>query len=309
MDNEKIQAYKDRLQSEAQLKADKLEHKQELAQTINATKLGAAQVAKAIHSEAERTRNNVQKVKSVDIIASPEDIKKVVKELEKLGDKIQPVDFAPVVKGLNSLANKISELPKVFPDFPEIPEPPENTTITNLSEIKPWLDDVVKSITTLKLNPTINVSSPDVVVNTKDISGEISKIKDAINNIKIPDIPSFDTAQLQAIMTEINNSINRLEFPMPNFLLPFKDSGNKATQVQLDNGAIPINTVALVPMIDTTSTANTIYIGKALPGSSTANPVWQIKKLDTSSGIVGSWADGNSNFDNVWDDILTITYS
>ncbi|MCB1711298.1 MAG: hypothetical protein KDH96_02095, partial [Candidatus Riesia sp.] len=68
--------------------------------------------------------------------------------------------------------------------------------------------------------------------------------------------------------------------------------GNTPYATRLDNTASPI-----------------LYIGKAPVGSATSSAVWQIAKLDTTSGLVKTWADGNSNFDNVWDDILTITYS
>lgn len=51
------------------------------------------------------------------------------------------------------------------------------------------------------------------------------------------------------------------------------------------------------------------YVGEALVGASESSPVWRIKRIDETSGIVVLWADGNDNFDNIWDDYLTITYS
>lgn len=73
-------------------------------------------------------------------------------------------------------------------------------------------------------------------------------------------------------------------------------------------GTVSTESIYYTPMVDDTSTANVTYIGNAIPGSSTANAVWQIKKLNTSSGIVGSWADGNALFDNVWDNRTSLTY-
>lgn len=66
--------------------------------------------------------------------------------------------------------------------------------------------------------------------------------------------------------------------------------------------------VPLATRLDNTASP-ILYLGKAPVGSATSSAVWQIAKLDTTSGLVKTWADGNSNFDNVWDDILTITYS
>jgi len=51
------------------------------------------------------------------------------------------------------------------------------------------------------------------------------------------------------------------------------------------------------------------YIGKALPGTSTSSSLWKIAKIDTTSGISIKWADGNSNFDNIWDNRASLTYS
>ena len=61
--------------------------------------------------------------------------------------------------------------------------------------------------------------------------------------------------------------------------------------------------------IDDTTTANTTYIGKAPIGSATSSAVWQISKLDTSSGLIKTWADGDASFNNVWDDRVSISYS
>lgn len=66
---------------------------------------------------------------------------------------------------------------------------------------------------------------------------------------------------------------------------------------------------ALATRIDDTSTANTTYIGKASIGASASASVWQIAKLDTSSGLIKTWADGDALFNNVWDDRTSLTYS
>lgn len=51
-----------------------------------------------------------------------------------------------------------------------------------------------------------------------------------------------------------------------------------------------------------------LYLGKAPIGSAMADPVWQIAKLDTSSGLAKTWAD-NAGFTQVWDDHESLTYS
>lgn len=58
---------------------------------------------------------------------------------------------------------------------------------------------------------------------------------------------------------------------------------------------------------DTTTTPGSTYIGKAAPGSSESDPVWQIQKVvgDTS----GIYADGDAEFNNVWADRASLSYS
>ena len=53
------------------------------------------------------------------------------------------------------------------------------------------------------------------------------------------------------------------------------------------------------------------YIGEALPGSTTAQALWRIKRIEFKDGddIDILWADSDSNFDNIWDDRLSKTYT
>ena len=51
------------------------------------------------------------------------------------------------------------------------------------------------------------------------------------------------------------------------------------------------------------------YVGNAPIGTATTEALWQIQKIDSTSGTVVTWADGNDNMDNVWDDYATLTYS
>jgi hypothetical protein len=56
--------------------------------------------------------------------------------------------------------------------------------------------------------------------------------------------------------------------------------------------------------------AGTVYEGDAEPGSASNAAVWRIKRTVTSGGsITVTWADGNGNFDNVWDNRASLSYS
>ena len=57
------------------------------------------------------------------------------------------------------------------------------------------------------------------------------------------------------------------------------------------------------------ASATVTYIGKAATGSATSGALWQVQKIDTTTGTVITWADGNGDFDNIWDNRATLTYS
>jgi hypothetical protein len=65
-----------------------------------------------------------------------------------------------------------------------------------------------------------------------------------------------------------------------------------------------------VPMAVRTDPASdtVLYVGQAKPGTLTSQALWRISKVDTSSGTVITFADGDDLYNNVWDDRATLTY-
>ena len=58
------------------------------------------------------------------------------------------------------------------------------------------------------------------------------------------------------------------------------------------------------------TTADVTYIGYAYPGSGTDEAVWKIKKVDDTTAVTKvTWADGDTEYNNVWDDIASLSYS
>lgn len=55
---------------------------------------------------------------------------------------------------------------------------------------------------------------------------------------------------------------------------------------------------------------STMYIGLAAIGSGEGASVWQIKRVTFSGSLIlEQWADGDSNFNNVWTNRASLTYS
>ena len=58
-----------------------------------------------------------------------------------------------------------------------------------------------------------------------------------------------------------------------------------------------------------TEGSSVTYIAKAAPGTAQSEAKWQAMKMDETSGLVITWADGNSDFDNVATDLTALSYS
>ncbi len=70
--------------------------------------------------------------------------------------------------------------------------------------------------------------------------------------------------------------------------------------------ATPIRVTTRVDDASTTVT----YVGEAAFGGSESESVWRIKKLETTGTVLKIlWADGNDNFDNIWANRASITYT
>lgn len=70
-----------------------------------------------------------------------------------------------------------------------------------------------------------------------------------------------------------------------------------------------------VEVDDTGGSPNLVYKGEANPGSATSAAAWRIQliTITTDGGgnddIAVTWADGNANFDNIWDNRASLSYS
>lgn len=58
-----------------------------------------------------------------------------------------------------------------------------------------------------------------------------------------------------------------------------------------------------------TESGDITYVAKAAIGASQSSAVWQAMKINETTGLVITWADGNANFDNTATDLTALTYS
>ena len=79
---------------------------------------------------------------------------------------------------------------------------------------------------------------------------------------------------------------------------PVKYDGVNLQRLNADNLATKITVVGSVT-----------YLATAAPGTAQATAKWQCQKIDETTGVVITWADGDSDFDNVATDLTALTYS
>lgn len=262
---------------------------------------------------------------------STPDVLKVVAAVERLDDTVQQnkIDLSGVEQELKNAVEQLKQVPKTLPDAPEAIE---SVKVSNLSDIdlKPLLDavnalDLKVEAPVVKVDaPKVDVAAPDL----KPIKAIFTDLLKAVKGIKMPDVKleATDTSKIEKELEKQTKQLDEL-IKQPKGGgggggngSPYVDSTGKVVNVELEmDGSIPVTVVAggsaaaqTVSKIDDTTTANVVYIGKAeLTGAAilTSGAVWQIKKLDTSSlALDKKWADGDSSYNNVWDNRSSLTY-
>jgi len=89
-----------------------------------------------------------------------------------------------------------------------------------------------------------------------------------------------------------------------------QDAGNTELQ-NIKNVMTAINNKVFEEpfLTDEVTIPGAVIKGFAPAGSDPSAAVWAIQKLTSENGITSNkWADGNKNFDNVWNDRATLTY-
>ncbi len=83
----------------------------------------------------------------------------------------------------------------------------------------------------------------------------------------------------------------------------------QVSQIAINVEAINSEIFIQASIVEQINTGETYY-GYALPGAETSEPVWAIQQASEDKGVrTNKWADGNKNFDNVWDDRENLQYS
>lgn len=172
--------------------------------------------------KAAALENNHKKavVASFDNLSSS--IRELLESLEKTGAKRLDKDFISSVRGLEKVSKTLSSI-KIEAD----------------QDIKSGLRVLATVLKGLDTKPVVNVSPAQVNVQERDV--DFSPLIKVLNKLESkPPIVKVDNDKLSKEVTLVKEAINNLEFPVANYVLPFKDINGAAAQVQLDaSGNIP----------------------------------------------------------------------
>lgn len=293
-------------------KAQQVQLQKDLARYIVA-ELKQIALTVATHMSDNVGKVTVENLK--DTIEVPS-IKQVITELQALNKS--NLTIGTLVTLTEKFITIAEQLPKVFPEFPSFPDKIE---VTNQIDTTAELAAIKSSIEKLKLSPVFDPKitvTPSEVKVVSDFAPVLSKMEEqiqAFNRLADKEYPVFDTNPiiegLATFTTELSKNIKSIKMPSSSQGPSFKDTdgGQARATVVTVNGqnAVLTSDITMAVRLDDTSTANNIYIGKAPVGSATSASVWQISKLDTSSGLTKTWA-GSAGFTQIWDNRTSLTY-
>lgn len=116
----------------------------------------------------------------------------------------------------------------------------DKVELHSTADLIPLLQDFTQVVARVAdTKPIVNVPKQSVSVDTKPLIGAVNEIKKAIKDSKI-DIPETDLTKVVNGLKDLKKTISNLSFPVPNYVLPFRDASGKAVQVQVDsNGKLP----------------------------------------------------------------------
>ncbi|MBA2611303.1 MAG: hypothetical protein H0U95_04975 [Bacteroidetes bacterium] len=173
--------------------------------------------------------------------------------------------------------------------------------ITNGAEVRNIMKHQIQEIVVIKTNiikidigkgALYNVFIPFADV-TAPVAADAEALKEAINEFLAASATAGTATEAkQLIEIEKLNSLNTTADTIKNAVSA------------LDNK------IFFEPVLIDESNPNVIYKGFASPAAITQDAVWAIQRVSINAEICSyQWADGNKNFDNVWNNRATLIYA
>lgn len=196
-------------------------------------------------------------------------------------------------------------------------------TSTIATEVAGLLTDTELRATPVPVSGTVTATptgtqNVDVTANTIGLSTSANqtngtqqtKLTDGTNTVAVGSLGDGDGSRQSLVvdgrMRMYNGtSFDRIRGNTTDGLLVNLGANNDVTVT----GTVTASSPTYKLLLDDTTTTNVTYVGKAAIGSATSSAVWQIQKIDETTGMVITWG-GTGAFDQVWNNrATTVVYS
>lgn len=114
------------------------------------------------------------------------------------------------------------------------------------------------------------------------------------------------TSKIDYTSQEIDNLGFDGDFGVPVSEIVKLNPANTTKNASIDRDIT--DALALRVAVDSGDT-NVQYVGEARIGTTTSEAKWRIQKINKTTGTVITWADGDGEFDNIWDNRESLSYS
>lgn len=164
-----------------------------------------------------------------------DNLTKLNQRTQDLQDKVESEGLTKVTQTLEAVVKQLIGISKST----------GTAQVTVDKKLQGTIDNLTKQIGKIDFKPSVNVSAPETKVVTTPVDfapilKSLQAVQTAIENKETPDNrPDLDP--VISGLSDVQNAITSLRFPVPNYVLPFKDINGKDVQVQLDaSGNIPV---------------------------------------------------------------------
>lgn len=255
-----------------------------------------------------------------------ETVDRLEKSVSELKNTFEGLDFSEVIEALsqiNSLKQPLEAVNKSLVEFKlDIPEIPGEVTLKDA-------DKLASSLKSLKIPDKINnhINLKPIEAVTKQLQtlnkaidkklvkqGQtpedfvpVRRVRKIGNQLLFDDDAHRGGGSGGASVQDSLISNGRVKVTVQDGVEITNDAGNP---IPVSGTVTTSSATPLATRIDEASSTIT-YIGEATAGSATSGALWRIKRMDTGTSpqTIITWADGNTNFDNIYDNRAGLSYS
>lgn len=206
-------------------------------QSIAAGKVNTDQLIEQLkEAQLAQLMGNMTKPKPSVILANGTDVEDILAPLsEKIDEALRTLAASKEdTKVADELRLSFNEFAKAISKY----------VADNQKSVEKAVSNMETAIKDINIKPVVNVPSPKVNVAAPelDIKPLIDQVKKLEQTISAISNPVIDTTDLIISVNMVKESIDGLRFPVPNYVLPYKDANGEATQANVDaNGNIQVS--------------------------------------------------------------------